>query len=71
MTAPLLRAAISAIVLLQVAIGIGVALWRLRHEEAAPPIEDDVATTAKAWTICNGNTELHKLRVMSPERSRP
>jgi hypothetical protein len=49
MTAPLLLAAISAIVLLQVAIGIGVGLWRLRDEEAALPIEDDIATTAKAW----------------------
>jgi len=35
--------------LLQAAIGIGIALWRLRHEKAAPPIEDGVAPTAKAW----------------------
>ena len=30
--------------LLQAAIGIGIALWRLRHEKAAPPIEDDVCS---------------------------
>jgi hypothetical protein len=34
MTAPLLLAAISAAILIQVAIGAGVAFWRLQHKEA-------------------------------------
>lgn len=52
MTASLLLAAISAVILFQVAVGIGVAFWRLQHGEAAPlPTgTDDVATTATgAW----------------------
>ena len=52
MTAPLLLAAISAVILVQVAIGIGVAFWRLQHKEAAALQlrSDDVATTATgAW----------------------
>ena len=52
MTAPLLLAAISAVILVQVVIGIGIAFWRLQYREAAPlPINsDDVATaTTGAW----------------------
>lgn len=52
MTAPLLLAAISAAILVQIAIGIGVAFWRLQHKEAASLQlrDDDVATTASgAW----------------------
>ena len=53
MTAPLLLAAISAVILVQVAIGIGVAFWRLQHRETAPlSISSDEAamTATSAWT---------------------
>jgi ferredoxin-NADP reductase len=48
----MLLAAISAVILLQVAIGVGVAFWRLQHGEAArlPMASDDVASIATgAW----------------------
>jgi ferredoxin-NADP reductase len=52
MTAPLLLAAISATILVQVAIGISVAFWRIRHGKAASLhlSGDDVATLVTgAW----------------------
>jgi ferredoxin-NADP reductase len=51
MTAPLLLAAISAVILLQVAVGIGVGFWRLQHHGSAPlPADRDaLATTTGAW----------------------
>ena len=52
MTAPLLLAAISAAILVQIGIGIGVAFWRLQQKEAASLQfrSDDAATTATgAW----------------------
>jgi hypothetical protein len=47
MTAPLLLAAISAAILAQIAIGLGVAFWRLqRAEPGTHPIGGDaIATT--------------------------
>ncbi len=52
MTAPLLLAAISAAILLQVAIGIGVGFWRLRHK-GLPPLtltsEALPTTTGTGW----------------------
>jgi ferredoxin-NADP reductase len=51
MTAPLLLVAISAVILLQVAVGIGVGVWRLRHHASAPPPVDRDALTpvTGAW----------------------
>ncbi|MDP2801733.1 MAG: 2Fe-2S iron-sulfur cluster-binding protein [Phreatobacter sp.] len=51
MTAPLLLVAISAVILLQVAVGIGVGVWRLRYHASAPPPVDRDALTAVtgAW----------------------
>ena len=50
MTALLLLAAISGTILLQVAIGIGVGLWRLRHRGSAPPpVEGEIPATTGAW----------------------
>ncbi|KAB2646690.1 MAG: 2Fe-2S iron-sulfur cluster binding domain-containing protein [Verrucomicrobia bacterium] len=52
MTAPLLLAAISVVILVQVGIGIAIAFWRLKHREAAPLLisSDEAAATAKgAW----------------------
>jgi ferredoxin-NADP reductase len=52
MTAPLLLAAISAVILVQIAIGTFVAFWRLQHSEAGalPISSDEAATTATgAW----------------------
>lgn len=52
MTAPLLLAAISAVILAQVAIGIGVAFWQLRHREALSlpiPSVDDATLVTGAW----------------------
>ena len=47
MTAPLLLAAISAVIFAQVAIGIGIAFWRLQYKQAAslPFPGEDVATS--------------------------
>lgn len=51
MTAPLLLAAIVAAILLQVAIGIGLGFWQLRHHGSAPPPVDSeaIVTTRGAW----------------------
>jgi hypothetical protein len=51
MTAPLLLGAISAVIPLQVAIGIGLGFWQLRHLGPAPLLADRVAlaTTTGAW----------------------
>ena len=52
MTAPLLFAAISAVIFVEVVIGMGIAFWRLQYREADPlPINsEDVATaTTGAW----------------------
>jgi ferredoxin-NADP reductase len=51
MTAPMLLAAISAVILVQVVIGICIAFWRLQHSEAAAlPISSDTAVTAATGT---------------------
>jgi ferredoxin-NADP reductase len=51
MTALLLLAAITAVIILQVAAGIGVGFWRLQHHGSAPPLDDRdaPATRAGAW----------------------
>jgi ferredoxin-NADP reductase len=51
MTAPLLLAAISAAILLQVAVGMGVGFWRLRQQASAslPVGSDALVTTSGAW----------------------
>ena len=53
MTAPLLFAAISAVIFVEVVIGMGIAFWRLQYREATDPLtinSEDVATaTTGAW----------------------
>lgn len=84
MNAPLLLAAISSTILVQIVVGVGIAFWRLRHGDvAAPAVGGDETTHIRtgAWqgwrefrivrTACEDRTRTQRSLVLAPADGMP